>query len=57
MFNVHSMSIYELKALKRMSWNAETACDERGDSEEAERMAAIWLDCVLELGRRAEEAA
>ena len=52
MFNLNSMSLYELNNLKRMAWLSERHYDAEGLETEAEAMCSLWLDIVEEKQKR-----
>ena len=52
MFNLNSMSLYELENLKRMAWLSERHYDAEGLEVEAEAMCSLWLDIVAEKQQR-----
>lgn len=55
MFNLNSMSQYELENLKRIVYMAESRYDELNMADKAESMCHLWLDIVFELRCRREE--
>jgi len=52
MFNLNSMSLYELENLKRMAWLSERHYDAEGLEAKAEAMCSLWLDIVAEKQKR-----
>ena len=52
MFNLNSMSLYELENLKRMAWLSERHYDAEGLEAKAEAMSSLWLDIVAEKQKR-----
>jgi len=57
MFNLNSMSLYELNNLKRMAWLSECHYDAEGLEASAEAMCSLWLDIVAEINERKTQKA
>ena len=57
MFNLQSMSLYELENLLRIVSKAEDQYDELDMPDRAEELADLWGGIVLEMMSRKEEEA
>ena len=55
MFNLHSMSLFELNELQRIVGLAESRLDTLGQHVKAEQMCSLWLDIVYEKRCRKHE--
>ena len=55
MFNLQSMSLYELENLKRIVYMAESRYEELGQFGKVDDMCHLWLDIVFEIRCRREE--